>query len=577
MTATILLASSLLPPIFIASVCSDKVRKVRYLLKSQGVKPFAYWFGQLIGDFVLQIPLMILVIFIFNKDPKVKDGQIYQFILMYLSFAVNLMTFSYNLSLKFKNPELSWIGGPVTTLGSIVLTAIIGDVIEICGLEVYRYTFMVSCFVLGPSPTFFLGVSRIINPLDDIGKGTMYAFAKPWSYNLVLLLTGVIDFLLVVYRDSKVVEPHDRKSKKAKEKVEEAEDEDPPTDEKALTVELQRLISRSNQDVIKVMELQKTYKNGCKALENLDFGVEKDQIFCLLGVNGAGKTTCLDILTNNLAQTAGTIEIEGQDLQSFYEKSIKVGVCCQMNTLWKELTVRQHLEIFTRINGIKGQEADQAIQYLLDSLQLEYYSQQKVGELSMGTQRKLCVALSVIGAPRILFLDEPSTGIDPVGRNQIWDLIKTVVRAKQGSMILTTHYMQEAELVGDKLGILVNGAFQTIGTLANLKKKHGDYLIVIKVLEHDGLRGRIGKAVEYVFPEAKLEEGCNMNSKIDEIVFKVPAEMMKFSKIFEVLAASKADGEIEDFSIFTTTLEQIFVRLVKDQVKRGLEEEEVLV
>jgi len=325
---------------------------VRYLLKVQGVKPFAYWLAQLIGDFVLQIPLMILVTFLFNKDPKMQSGrQLCQFLMMYLTFTINLMTFSYKLSLKFKSPELSWVGGPVTTLGSLVVAAIVGDVIEMFGVEAYRYAFLFSCLVFGPSPTFFLGISRVLNPLDDIGKGTMYTFAKPWPYNLVLLLTGIVDFALVIYRDSKVVEPEMKKGKKVKEvgMEEEGTEETLQEDEKALTAELQRLISRSNKDVIKVLELQKTYKNGCKALKNLDFGVEKDQIFCLLGVNGAGKTTCLDILTNNLAKTNGTVEIEGQDLVAFYEKSSKVGVCCQMNTLWKELTVRQHLRIFTRI------------------------------------------------------------------------------------------------------------------------------------------------------------------------------------------------------------------------------------
>jgi len=219
-----------------------------------------------------------------------------------------------------------------------------------------------------------------------------------------------------------------------------------------LTVELQRLISRNNKDVIKVMELEKVYKNGKKALDNVSFGVEQGQIFCLLGINGAGKTTCFDVLTNNIPKTTGDVEIQGQELPDFYKNSSQVGVCAQTNTLWPNLTLRQHLLIYSRIKGLKGHEAEEVIQYLLDALQLEACSQQKVSELSMGTQRKLCVALSVIGGPRILFLDEPSTGVDPVGRSQIWDLVKAVSQAKQGATIVTTHYMQEAELIADKLG-----------------------------------------------------------------------------------------------------------------------------
>ena len=220
-------------------------------------------------------------------------------------------------------------------------------------------------------------------------------------------------------------------------------------------MELQRLISRNNKDVIKVMDLQKTYSNGCKALENLNFGVEEGQTFCLLGTNGAGKTTCFEILTNRISKTSGDIEIEGKNLEDFYKQdsdSKKIGVCSQNNTLWKNLTIYQHLKIYSKIHGLAREDAEEIIQYLLDALQFEAYSEQKISELSMGIQRKLCVALAVIGGPEILLLDEPSTGIDPVGRNQIWQLIKTVVGAKKAATILTTHYMQEAELVGDKLG-----------------------------------------------------------------------------------------------------------------------------
>jgi len=237
-----------------------------------------------------------------------------------------------------------------------------------------------------------------------------------------------------------------------------------------LSLELQRLISRKNSDIIKVLELEKTYSNGYKAIDNLSFGVEQGQILCLLGVNGAGKTTCFEILTNHLPKTSGTVKIQGQQIPDFYKNSNQIGVCAQTNTLWKSLTLQQHLWIYAKIRGFKGQEAEQVIQYLLDALQLESYSQQKIAELSQGTQRKLCVALSVITAPKILFLDEPSTGVDPVGRAQIWELVNKVSKAKQCAIVLTTHYMQEAELIGDKLGILVNGTLQTIGSLVILRR-----------------------------------------------------------------------------------------------------------
>ncbi len=331
-----------------------------------------------------------------------------------------------------------------------------------------------------------------------------------------------------------------------------------------LSSELQRLISRKNNDIIKVLELEKMYSNGYKALDNLSFGVEPGQIFCLLGTNGAGKTTCFEILTNHLPKTSGTVKIQGQSLEGFYKKPNQIGVCAQTNTLWKTLTLQQHLTIYAKIRGLKGREVEQVIQYLLDALQLEAYSQQKISELSQGTQRKLCVALSVIGAPKILFLDEPSTGVDPVGRNQIWELVKAVSKANQGAIILTTHYMQEAELIGDKLGILMNGTLQTVGSLVNLKKIYADYTILIKVKESGAPKFRVSKIVRSVLPDAIDEQ----SSRQSEMVFRVAGHAMRFSSIFEALNEAKGDGEIEEFSIYTTSLEQIFVRLVQEQMKK---------
>jgi len=201
------------------------------------------------------------------------------------------------------------------------------------------------------------------------------------------------------------------------------------------------------------MGLQKTYPNGYRALENLDFGVEKGQIFCLLGINGAGKTTCLEILTSKIQKSGGTVTIQGQEIPKFYNKNPgQASICSQTNTLWDDLTVFQHFRIYVQIRGLQGEEADQVIQYLLNALRLEDYSERKIKELSMGTRRKLCVGLSLAGAPEILFLDEPSTGVDPVGRSQIWNLVKTVVKSQEGAVVLTTHYIQEAEAISDKIG-----------------------------------------------------------------------------------------------------------------------------
>lgn len=262
--------------------------------------------------------------------------------------------------------------------------------------------------------------------------------------------------------------------------------------------------AQENQDLIKAIEVQKVYPNGYKALHDLSFGVEKGQIFCLLGPNGAGKTTAFEIITATIPKTTGTIQLDGQNLagempQIFSES----GICSQSNTIWDYITVEQHLRVAAKVKGMTEGETQEAIDYLLRTLKLEEYRHRGAEKLSGGNKRKLCVAMSMIGAPKLLFLDEPSTGMDPVARKYLWDLIRQVMKQRQGAMVLTTHYMQEAELVGDKLGILINGRFATIGTMTELKRKFGEYSIVIYEDEKKNSKAELDELVKSVIPEAK--------------------------------------------------------------------------
>ena len=208
--------------------------------------------------------------------------------------------------------------------------------------------------------------------------------------------------------------------------------------------------------------MEKIYPNGFKAIHDLTFGVEEGQIFCLLGPNGVGKTTAFEILTSQLPKTRGEIKFRQKILsRENFDIFYQTGVCAQSNTLWDSLTVKQHLRVYARIKGVKNEEIDPMIEYLLTSLQLTEYAHRSANKLSGGNKRKLCVAICMIGTPSLMFLDEPSTGMDPVARKNLWNLIKEVMKTRKAAMVLTTHYMQEAELIGDKLG-MINSLFFSV-------------------------------------------------------------------------------------------------------------------
>jgi len=546
---------------FVVPLVGERVNKIIHIFKASGLRTLPYWIGNLIVDLIVKTLMCILVIitiYIFNVD-YLKDNII-NFTLLYLSFTFNMLALAYNLSMTFDNLTITLASGPSIMLGGTLIPNLLYKVVEILfGINIKKICWILSFIFCGPATLLQLGLNSLVpSDLADEDYNQHAPMKQTWCYVLCLLVLGIIFFIRLVIKDSQVFELKQKKifEENEPEELDYIEQDD-------ITNEKSRINSPENQDLIKAFEVQKVYPNGYKALHDLSFGVEKGQIFCLLGPNGAGKTTAFEIITATIPKTTGLIQLDGQNLvkeipQVFYE----TGICSQSNTLWDYLTVEQHLRTAAKIKGMTEQETQEAIDYLLRVLKLEEYRHRGTEKLSGGNKRKLCVAMSMIGAPKLLFLDEPSTGMDPVARRYLWDLIRQVMKQKQGAMVLTTHYMQEAELVGDKLGILINGRFATIGSLNELKRKFGEYSIVI--YEEEGsqmFKSELDELVKSVIPEA--EKHASLENK--GITYKVNSNSMKFAKIFYQLERAKLDGKIKDFSIYTTTLEQIFIKLAKHQ------------
>jgi len=217
--------------------------------------------------------------------------------------------------------------------------------------------------------------------------------------------------------------------------------------------EKKRLSSPENTDFIKCLEVQKIHKDGYKSLCDLSFGVEKGQIFCILGPKGCGKTTAFEAISRMTSISSGTIQIQGQDLSNI-NTDYTTGLCLQGNTLWDFMSVEQHFKVHCAIRGLDSYQTQEMIKYLSEVLSLEEHATKQVSQISGGAKRKLCVALAVIQAPDLILLDEPTTGVDPIGREQIWSLLKRIAQEKKSSIIISTHYFEDAELVADKLGKL---------------------------------------------------------------------------------------------------------------------------
>ena len=226
-------------------------------------------------------------------------------------------------------------------------------------------------------------------------------------------------------------------------------------DEYSIAQEKTRLADNMSNHIVQVKDVQKIHSNKFQALHDLSFGVQKGQIFCLLGPNGAGKSTAFDILTGRISRTTGSVSLNGHSLpkQGGASQALRqAGLCLQSNSLWDYMTVRQHLSVYASLKGISGDEASEIISFLLDSLYMTGDADKKVDTLSGGTKRKLCTAIALLAAPELIFLDEPSTAMDPLSRRRVWMLVKGIMSRTHGSTVLTTHFLQEAEQVADKVG-----------------------------------------------------------------------------------------------------------------------------
>lgn len=224
-------------------------------------------------------------------------------------------------------------------------------------------------------------------------------------------------------------------------------------------------------NAIQIVDLTKQYKE-VTAVDGLNLTVGEGELFSLLGVNGAGKTTTIKMLCCLTRPTSGEAFLCGESiLQSPERVKEIIGVSPQETAVAANLTVRENLELMGGVHGFPKEKTAAKIQELSQQLKLGEVLSRRAGKLSGGWQRRLSIAMALISEPQILFLDEPTLGLDVLARSDLWDAI----RALKGkiTIILTTHYMEEAEALSDRIGIMKDGRLLTVGTAETLKKQAG--------------------------------------------------------------------------------------------------------
>ena len=214
-------------------------------------------------------------------------------------------------------------------------------------------------------------------------------------------------------------------------------------------------------EVIRASGLGFSY-GGFTAVDGLDLTVRRGELYALLGTNGAGKTTTLEVLEGHRRPTAGTVEVLGGDPSDRARTRPRVGIMLQDSGLAAELTVRESVLLS---GAVSGREAD--VDALLDRVGIAAKARTRVAQLSGGEKRRVDFAMAVWGTPELVFLDEPTTGLDPSARDELWDVVRDL-RDEGVTFLLTTHYLEEAERHADRIGLMHRGTLRREGTIADL-------------------------------------------------------------------------------------------------------------
>ena len=272
-------------------------------------------------------------------------------------------------------------------------------------------------------------------------------------------------------------------------------------------------------DSLRIRNIVKIFGDGKKAVDNVNLNFYKDEIFALLGHNGAGKTTLISMLTGLYEATQGTAFYDGYDIldSNNMDKFRKIlGICPQHDVLFDDLTIREHLEMFCIFKGYASNDINGEINKTIHDFELDNIQNIIAKNLSAGQRRKLSIAISLIGGSKVIFLDEPSSGMDITSRRNLWDILKR--QSEQKIIILTTHYMEEASVLGKRIGIINAGKMKCIGTPLFLIERFGKFMSLNITKETQANNEKIVNFIR--------ERTRNLEYEIlsEEIMFRIPKE-----------------------------------------------------
>lgn len=612
-------------PWFVTSVVLDRVSRCTHVAVSQGVPLSAFWLGTFITNYLqlLVIALAIPVLqVVFNTYFYSDTQQLIPIFVAALLAPLAMLMFGYNASSWFNTAEGSSKFMPVVSLlcsiipfFAVYIMTLLSFPSQITGAQMdppnqgmidsgkslHEWAVIIHIVVSLTNPYYVLpgtflsiGLSQLptrfphVNP-DGSLDFTEIEVLPPklfGSYAAIPILGSVFVSVLLalnLVRDRCCRRRADVGTSDASSTFAGEEGVDSDVAQEKVRAD----VADPSTQALLYKNLRHTYGSGTNAVHavrGISIGIAQGECFTLLGPNGAGKTTTLDVMTGAIpSPTAGYVYISGHEVTGDKKSRLKafknLGHCPQVDPLWPALSGRQHIQFYARVKGVPSHLVNTQVNMILAALGFNDFDANKSSlSYSGGMKRKLSLAIALIGNPPLLLLDEPSAAVDAAAKRHLWRIVKA--RGGGQTVLLTTHSMEEAEALSDRLAIQVRGRLRCVGTPDHIKQTHG-----------------AGYQLELIFPARPAADrpdpnvlafvsGFAKNHKLveyhaDRYLFQLPTLRavgagpgeLTPSRIFLQMHGVEAQEELglQDFSLSRPSLEQVFLRFAKEQMDHDAE------
>ncbi|KAJ3445892.1 atp-binding cassette transporter subfamily a abca [Anaeramoeba flamelloides] len=584
-------------PVFMIIIVYEKENKLVDIMIMFGLKMKVYWSVNYFFNFTIYM-FLILVFYIAGYALEFRffiQNNFLAHSILFILWGFSMVSFGFFLSTLFRKVRMaSLIGYFLVIILTLVSNLVWDNIIDSKGTGTKAL-----CMFL-PSFAIYSGIkvlsdhssltvegfkfSNFNTSSEGLGMQYLMLFADTILY---LLFTGYLYSVLpstggkkspLFFLNPKTYKKFFRDLKKKKKNYQDDDsdeeqsqemysdddfelNEDPRGENIPEDVERERQRVINNNDPIRMINLYKVYKGqdgnpDVNAVNCLTLGIKLNECFGILGPNGAGKTTSVNILSGLFPATSGTAKICGFDIKKEMSQVHSImSVCPQHDILWDDQTGEETLKFYARMHGYKNKELVKKVSKTLNEVGLYNDRKKLIKEYSGGMKRRISVACALITNPKVIFLDEPTTGLDPASKRQVWDVIRKARQEK--SIILTTHSMEEADSLCDRIGIMANGILRTIGESQELKSRYGKGF---KLMVHCNAEDdeKVKNFIKKTFPNAN-----EMNSLAGTSNFEVPSDEVVLSEVFQILEEQKNDLGILDWGISQTTLEEVFHEITR--------------